>query len=387
MMVALHAFSIDAMLPALGDMGVELGISNENHRQAIITALFLGFASGVLIYGFISDEFGRRRPVIAGFLIFLLASVICTVSQSFEMLLLGRILQGVGSAGPYVIAVAIVRDRYQGRDMAQIMSLIMMVFIGIPMIAPFIGQFFQHLAGWRSIFVALTVFAIATLAWFYLRQPETLSADNRKKLSTSGIYTTIIEIFSQRTTCLYIIVLALISGAFITYLSTAQQVFHDMYGIGDKLPLAIAALASMYGLACFTNARLVQKLGMRKLIELALWAVVISSILCAIKIILSADNLKLFEFLLYMAVVVFSFGFLFENVVTLALDPMDHIAGAAMSVITATSTMIAVIISAVLGNLLDKTVLPVVVGFSILCLMGQWLHKQADSSLEAKTSS
>jgi len=151
-----------------------------------------------------------------------------------------------------------------------------------------------------------------------------------------------------------------------------------MYGIGDKLPLAIAVLASMYGLACFANARLVQKVGMHKLIGLALWAVVASSLLCAMKIVVSGDNLKLFEFLLYMAVVVFSFGFLFENVVTVALDPMDHIAGAAMSVITAASTLVAVLISALLGSLLDTTVLPVVVGFSVLCLIGQWLHKQSE---------
>ena len=205
------------------------------------------------------------------------------------MLLLGRVLQGVGAAGPYVIAVAIVRDRYQGRDMAEIMSLIMMVFIGIPMIAPFIGQVFQQLAGWRSIFVALTTFAVITLAWFYLRQPETLDRDQRKKLTVPGTFKTVIEIFSERVTRTYIIVLALISGAFITYLSTAQQVFHDMYGIGEKLPLAIATLASMYGLACFANARLVHKFGMRKLIGFGLWAVVASSLLCTLKITISGD--------------------------------------------------------------------------------------------------
>jgi len=206
MMVALHAFSIDAMLPALGEMSVDLGITNENHRQAIITSLFLGFAAGVLVYGFVSDSVGRRSPVIAGFLIFLLASIICTFSTTFELLLLGRILQGIGSAGPYVIAVAIVRDRYQGPDMAEIMSLIMMVFIGIPMIAPFIGQVFQQLAGWRSIFVALTAFAIITLGWFYLRQPETMDTDKRKNLTASRCSETILEIFSAplsrySTTC------------------------------------------------------------------------------------------------------------------------------------------------------------------------------------------
>ena len=180
LMTALDAFAVDAMLPALGQIGADLQLQNDNQRQLIITSLFLGFSLGVLFYGFVSDRYGRRPPVIAGFLIFCVASIICSLSNTIGTLLTGRILQGIGAAGPYVIAVAIVRDRYEGRDMAQIMSLIMMVFIGVPMVAPFIGQQLQHLAGWRSIFVALTIYSVVVLGWFHIRQPETLHPDKRK---------------------------------------------------------------------------------------------------------------------------------------------------------------------------------------------------------------
>ena len=376
-MTALDAFAVDAMLPALGQIGADLQLQNDNQRQLIITSLFLGFSLGVLFYGFVSDRYGRRPPVIAGFLIFCVASIICSLSNTIGTLLTGRILQGIGAAGPYVIAVAIVRDRYEGRDMAQIMSLIMMVFIGVPMVAPFIGQQLQHLAGWRSIFVALTIYSVVVLGWFHIRQPETLHPDKRKPLTFASVSRATLHILSNRISLSYLIVLGVISGAFIAYLSTAQQVFHDMYGVGDKLPLTIASLATMYGLACFTNARLVQALGMRRLVGCALLLVTVSSVLYALLILIIRQNPALPYHLLYMAIVIFSFGFLFENVVTLSLEPMGELAGAAMSIITALSTLIAVAISYLIGAWLAKTVLPIAVAFFLMCLCGYFVHRKA----------
>lgn len=376
-MTALDAFAIDAMLPALGAMGNDLDLANDNQRQLIITSLFFGFSFGVLAYGFISDRYGRRAPVIAGFLIFIVATGICTYSQDLKTLLAGRILQGVGAAGPYVLAVAIVRDRYEGRDMAQIMSLIMMVFIGVPMVAPFIGQYLQLIAGWRSIFVALAVYAVVVLVWFYVRQPETLKPENRKPLTWASVNLATKRVLTDSQALSYLLVLGVISGAFIAYLSTAQQVFHDMYGLGEKLPLTIACLATSYGIACFTNANLVQALGMRKLVGLALLLVVCSSAVYALFIVALGRNPALPYHLIYLATVIFSFGFLFENVVTLSLETLGELAGAAMSVITAISTLMAVIISYLVGALLDTTTLPLAVAFFIMCLFGYVIHHRA----------
>lgn len=377
LMSALDAFAIDAMLPALGEMGKDLNLANDNQRQLIITSIFFGFSFGVLAYGFISDRYGRRAPVIAGFLVFIVATGICTYSHDLKTLLAGRVLQGVGAAGPYVLAVAIVRDRYDGRDMAQIMSLIMMVFIGVPMVAPFIGQYLQLIAGWRSIFVALAVYAVIVLVWFYIRQPETLKPENRKPLTWTSVSRATRQILSDRQALSYLLVLGVISGAFIAYLSTAQQVFHDMYGLGEKLPLTIACLATTYGIACFTNAKLVQALGMRKLVGFALMLVICSSAVYALVILVLGHNPSLPYHLIYMAMVIFSFGFLFENVVTLALETMGDLAGAAMSVITALSTLMAVVISYLVGALLNTTVLPLAVAFCFMCVCGYIIHRWA----------
>jgi len=182
-MTALDAFSIDGMLPALENMATDLHLAVDNHRQYVVTAIFFGFSIGVLIYGFLSDQYGRRGPVVLGFGVFFLGSLLCIFANTFTMLLVGRVLQGLGAAGPYVLATAIVRDLYKGRDMAQIMSLISAVFIGVPLVAPFIGQGVMLLAGWRAFFIVLALYAVLVLMWFWVRQPETLLPQHRQVLS------------------------------------------------------------------------------------------------------------------------------------------------------------------------------------------------------------
>ena len=366
-MAALDAFSIDAMMPALGAIGNDLGLVDANLRQYVITALFFGFSFGVLLYGFLSDRVGRRWPVLASFVFFIAASLLCTFTTDFYWLLAGRVLQGIGAAGPYVIAIAIVRDRYEGADMAQIMSLIMMVFIGVPMVAPFIGQGIYLLAGWRSIFTVLAIYATVVMLWFYYRQPETLTSDKQTELSAAKIWQSLVDVMTCRQTLIYLLCMSLTSGAFITYLSTAQQVFQDMYGIGTRLPVAIAALASFYGLACFVNSGLVHRLGMVRLIHQSLLAIVAASLICGAWIMLTGTLPGFWWYVGYMAVVVFAFGFLFENMMTLALEPMGHIAGAATSIVTSVSTLAGVGITGVIGSQLGRTPLAIVIGFAMMC--------------------
>ncbi len=369
-LAALDAFSIDAMMPALEQISQDLALKNDNHRQFIITALFLGFSIGVLVYGFAADQFGRRVPVLVGIGVFILASLICIAASSFTHLLIGRTLQGVGAAGPYVLSIAIVRDRYEGREMASIMSLIMMVFIGVPMIAPFIGQLILGIAGWRSIFIALFLYGAAVGCWFFARQGETLASTDRVRLSTTAVRNVFREIIINRQTMIQLINLALISGAFIAYLSTAQQVFQNIYAVGDRFPLAIAVLASAYGLACFVNAKAVGVIGMRRLVKVSLATVVLASLVYGLVLIAREDTPPILIHFLYMGIVIFCFGFLFENVITLSLEPMAHIAGSATAVITAASTGIAILLSTLIGSLLSDSVFPLVAGFACLCGLG-----------------
>jgi DHA1 family bicyclomycin/chloramphenicol resistance-like MFS transporter len=377
-MSALDAFSIDAMMPAHEQISMDLDILVENQRQFIITSLFFGFSIGVLAYGFVSDSIGRRAPVLAGMVIYSLASLMCIFADTLTVLLAGRALQGVGAAGPYVIAIAIVRDRFEGRDMAEIMSLIMMVFIGIPMIAPFLGQSIMLVTGWRSIFIALTLYGLIVMLWFSLRQAETLPVEKRVNLSLASFWSQVKEILSDKQTMYYTVCMSVISGAFIAYLSTAQQVFQNIYPLGTNFPLAVALLASFYGIACFTNSRMVQIFGMAKLISFAQIGIVVSSATYALIIALAATLPPLWIHIAYTGFVIFCFGFLFENIITLALEPMSHIAGSATSVITAISTLVAIALSTLIGAFLVDSAMPLVLGFLFLCGIGWVACKFAD---------
>lgn len=377
LMTALDAFSIDGMMPALAVMGAELDVRVENHRQFIITSIFFGFALGVVIYGFLADSIGRRKPVIAGFLLYAVGTLVCMFSDTFAWLIAGRILQGLGAAGPYVLATTIIRDRFEGREMARVVSLIMMIFIGVPMIAPFVGQGILLVTSWRGIFTALLIFSLLTMVWFWWRQPETLPRDQVKPVSFAVVGNAATMVANDPPTRLYVLALGLVSGAFIAYLSTGQQVFQDIYGLGTRFPVAFASLASIFGLASYCNSRWVESLGMATLVRRALSVVVGASMLVILVYWFFLENLPLWLWIAYMAVIKFCFGLLFGNLTTLALESMGHIAGSASSLINAVSTLLAITLASVIGGWLDATVLPVIVGFGVLAAIALVVTQRA----------
>lgn len=366
-MSALDAFSIDAMLPALGMIGADLGITVNNQRQFVVTALFLGFSIGVLIYGFVADRTGRRLPALAGYALYCIATLICISAESFSTLLVGRTLQGLGAAGPYVLSITIVRDCYKGREMAQTLSLITMVFISVPIIAPFVGQGILLLADWRSIFVCLLLFAAISMCWFWRRMPETLAADNMTRLSWQTIRQSVREVLSNRQCVAYMLALGAMFGALITHLSTAQQVFQEIYPLGQRFPIIFASLASTIGLASFLNSRWVKRYGATRLVQLTLIAIVVLAA-ATTGLVLLLGTLPLALYLGFAAAVLFGFGLLIGNMTSLALDPMSHIAGAASSLINALSTLMAIGIAIVIGSTLQHSALPLVIGFGATAL-------------------
>ena len=374
-MAALDAFAVDGIMPALKLIGKELNAPTENHRQFVITAIFLGFAAGVLIYGFVSDIVGRRLPTVAGFILFILGSFVCIFAETFNLLLAGRVLQGFGAAGPYVLSVAIVRDLYQGREMARKLSLIMMVFIGVPMVAPFIGQGIMLISGWRSIFIAFIVFAAFTLVWFWLRQPETLPSNDRASWSLRSLIRASSEVLGSRQTLRYLVSLGAVSGAFITYLSTGSQIFQDIYGLGIYFPVTFAALASLFGVSSFFNAKLVPVLGCSLLVHRALSVIIVASVVFCLQYWIVGDGPSLISYLLYIAVIMCGFAFLFGNITSLALDPQGHIAGAASSLVNSFSTVIAIVVAYLIGSHLSTTVYPVVIGFAVCCTVAWLLNR------------
>jgi DHA1 family bicyclomycin/chloramphenicol resistance-like MFS transporter len=366
--ISLVALSIDSMLPALGDIAADLGASGENDRQWVITGLFFGLAGGQIIYGPISDSIGRKPAIYAGLGVFIVGSVISILAVNFSMMLFGRVLQGLGAAGPRIIAVAMVRDQYHGRAMASIMSMAMSVFILVPIIAPSIGQLILLVAPWRTIFVLLLIIAVAALVWHWLRQPETLAPERRLTFSAKRIGQAIIETCRNRVAIGYTWVAGLIFGAFVGYLTSSQQIFQELYGAGRLFPFYFGLLATAIGAASLSNARLVLKYGMRQMCK---WALQVGCLLSiAFWIYVAEVGVPPFGMLMaYMLVIFFCFGLMFGNFNALAMEPLGHIAGVAAAVTGSFTTFISLGLGTIVGRAYDGTVLPLITGFASLSLL------------------
>ncbi|RYZ78799.1 MAG: MFS transporter, partial [Moraxellaceae bacterium] len=279
LLMSIVSFSIDAILPALGQIGLGMQVSNPNHVQWVITFIFAGMTLGQLIAGPLSDAIGRKRILFAGIAIYFVGSLLCYLTQQFEWFLLGRFIQGVGVAGPYVAAISVVRDKYSGAQMARVMSLIMMVFMVAPAIAPAIGQVVIHLAGWREIFLLYILYALIVGGWIALRLEETLKPQQRIPLKVAAFQQGFKQVVSHRTTMSYLLCTGLCFGGFIGYLGSSQQIFMQQFGqSGTRFSLYFALLAALMGIASFVNARLVARVGMRRICMTAMLVISLVSV-------------------------------------------------------------------------------------------------------------
>jgi DHA1 family bicyclomycin/chloramphenicol resistance-like MFS transporter len=365
-MMALTALSIDIMLPALAHIGEALQLPADNDRQLVITFYLLGFAAGQPFFGPLSDRFGRKKPLYAGLLLFVLASVIAATATSATTMFAARALQGFGAAAPRIIGIAIVRDRFAGRGMARVMSFVMMVFIVIPIIAPSIGQGLIQFAAWRWIFAALVAACFATLVWVWLRLPETHSDDSRVPLTLGRFWTAIRTIVTTRQTFGYALSFGFIFGLLMAYIGSAEQIFLDVYGLGEAFPLVFGAIASVMILASITNARLVERVGMRRVSHLALLALVGVCGLMALGGYPEKPPLLIFG--LFMAAVFFCFGLMAPNFNAMAMEPVGHIAGTASSFVGFYTTTVGAFFGFLIGQSFDGSVRPLAIGFTLLAV-------------------
>ena len=365
-MTSIIAFSIDAMLPALPQIAADLGVADVNDRQLVVIVLFIGLALAQIAYGPISDTMGRKPAAYIGFTIFIVGSLMCTFAGTFEVMLIGRFLQGVGAAGPRIVSLALVRDLYSGRAMAKVMSMIMGIFIIVPVIAPSVGQVLLLVGDWRLIFVALLAEGIIGLAWFAWRQPETLREDRRAPFSLRRILGAFAEAFTHPVTLGYTVAAGLVFGAFVGYLASTQQVLGELYGLGAQFPIYFGANALAFGVASMLNARLVMRLGMRRLAGSGLGATTAISILFFIVTLLLDGHPPLWTLMGYLLLTFFFVGVLFGNFNALAMEPMGHIAGVAAAVIGSGATIISSVLGWALGQAYDGTVRPMIAGFAVL---------------------
>ncbi len=368
MLMSFIALAIDAMMPALGQIGQDLAVENPNDVQLIISTIFIGMAIGLLFFGPFADSFGRKKAIFLGLGIFLIGCLASIFSTSFDVMLYGRLLQGIGAASCRVATMCMIRDEYEGPAMAKIMSFIMIIFILSPALAPSIGQIILIFGNWRWIFVVMFSFAVVGISWLALGQEETLKPEHRLRFGLAPIYRAMKETIKNRIARGYTLASGIVSGAFVAYLNSAQQILQEQYETGDAFALIFGFLALAIGVASYTNSKLVYKMSIEKICFIALIVMAISSTVFLPISLITGGNPALILLIIYLFIVFFCMGLLFGNFSTLAILPLGHIAGSANSVIGFFQTLISALLGAYIGSHYNGTINPLVLGFFVLSI-------------------
>ncbi|MFB9911429.1 multidrug effflux MFS transporter [Rhizobium paknamense] len=369
-LMALNALAVDIMLPALQQIGESLQVTNENHRQLIVTAYLLGFGVAQLFYGPLSDRFGRRIPLLLGLVVYVIGAFAITATSSFTTLLILRFIQGAGSAGTRVITISIVRDVYGGRQMAEVSSLIMMVFMIVPIIAPGTGQAILFLGEWHLIFIFIGLGGMLVGGWMFLRMPETLDPQNVRPFTPSVILSGFKIVLTNRTALCYTIASAFVFGALFGFINSAQQVYGEIYGLGKWTPVAFATVAVLMSGSAFINSKLVVKLGIRKLSHWSLIGFICTTGIWLLVQVMGPSPMPFLLFMAFFSFSMFQFGWIGANFNALAMEPLGHVAGTASSVLGFMGTVGGSTIGAFIGQAYDGTATPLVCGYFFLGIIG-----------------
>ncbi|WP_372680935.1 multidrug effflux MFS transporter [Desulfosarcina sp.] len=365
-MISITALSIDMMLPALPEIGKDLRVGHVNDVQLVVTVLLFGMGIGQLLFGPLADSFGRKPVIIIGFAVFIIGCLFSIFSNRFELMIIGRMIQGIGTGGPRTAIIALVRDQYGGRAMARIMSVVMAIFIVVPAIAPALGQAVLLAMGWRAIFGVLMIQGLVALTWFTIRQPETLSRDDRIPFSSGRILEAVLGVCNNRLSMGYTLASGCIAGVLMSYLSSAQQIFQEVYGLGREFPVYMAALALFVGGASLVNSRIVMRFGMRVLSYRAiLLFLVLTTIYLAVTYQMGGRT-PLWLMMVFFAPSFFCMGILFGNLSAVAMEPLKHMAGIGAAIIGSLSNFISSSFGALVGRCYDGSTLPLACGFVIL---------------------
>ncbi len=360
---AIDALSIDAMLPALPDIGRDLGVTETTSLQLVIQLMFAGFAVGQLIGGPIADSFGRKAAFYLGLSVYLSGTLLAMLAPSYPLFLTGRVLQGLGASIPLIVLAALVRDQYEGAPMARIMSLIGGVFITVPILAPLLGQGILLIGHWRLIFVMFLVLAVLVTIWFGIRQPETLPREKRTPLRLSNYLGAFGEALTHRVATSFMVAEGFVFGAFLPYLASAQHIFQDIYGQGAAFVFFFSSNAAALGVAFFANSALVMRFGMQRLTGGAMLGVVVLAIGMLVLCLALGGQPPLALFSAYLMATFLGVGFVFGNLNALAMEPLGHIAGVGAAVLGTVSTVIGIAVGMLIGQAIEGTVLPLVIGF------------------------
>jgi DHA1 family bicyclomycin/chloramphenicol resistance-like MFS transporter len=380
-LMASNALGIDAMLPALPAIGDSLSVTEENRRQLVITFYMLGFGGAQLAYGPLADRFGRKRLLIGCMILYAGFAALSGLASSFVLLLVARTMNGVAAAGARVLVVAVVRDRFEGAAMAQMMSTAMIVFMLAPVLAPSFGQAVLAVGSWRHIFIALALYALALSVWGGLRLPETLARTARRPLSAGSIGQAVAETLSNRVSIGNTAAMTVTFGALLGFIGSVQQVIFDVFHRPGLIGVAFACIAMPMALSSYLNSRMVMRFGSRRLLLCALGAFTLFAALHLVVMLTVGETI--WSFVALQALTMGCFGLVGSNAGALAMEPLGHIAGTASALQGLISTVGAALIGLLIGQMFDGTTLPLVAGFVVCGALGLGIAWAANAGLPA----
>jgi len=373
MLIATVAFSTDAMLPAFPEIADELTPGNANRVQLIVTSFVLGLGTGTLFVGPLSDAFGRKSVIVYAAALYIFGALLAWIAPTLELLLLARVIQGLGAAGPRIVTLAIVRDLYSGTEMARILSFVFMIFSVVPALAPTIGHYVIEAFGWRSIFLCFVFFVLLSCTWLTLRQPETLAETARRPLNLTSIWGATREVLGARTTRISIYIQMLTTGMLFSTIQSIQPVFDITFAHGESFHIWFGGMALLATTSAMLNAFLVVRVGMRAIIRTSYLSYAgITIALVVLYPLISAEVWRFALFLVFAQTTFFVAGLTIGNLNALALEPLGHIAGTASSVIAAISTVGGILIALPIGLAFNGTPMPWAVG-ALICAVVAYL--------------
>ncbi|MBL4631432.1 MAG: multidrug effflux MFS transporter [Paraglaciecola sp.] len=380
LMTSLIALSIDAVLPALSQIGEDLQLTDPRQSHLIVSLFFIGLAFGQLYYGPLSDDKGRRYAIISGLIVFAVGSVVCMNAESLEVMLIGRVIQAFGVSGPRIATLAVIRDKFEGEAMARVMSFILMVFILVPMLAPSFGQAILFLFSWRHIFSSFLVVGLLVGSWFFIRQPETLSKEKRLPFSWSQLQISSKFILTHKLVMFYTFSSGIIFGAFLAYISSSQTLFQHIYATGELFPIYFASLAFSIGLASFINGTLVISVGMRTLCTWAMIGWLLFSFLLTVLCFIYDGVPPLWQFVSVLFCAFFCIGIVFGNINAMAMQPLGDMAGLGAAIIGSLGSITSVLTAVFIGSFIDHSITPVAMGFLGFGALSFVMYWYADKS-------
>lgn len=367
-LMALNAMAIDIMLPALGEIAHATGLTGngggQNRQQLIIFAYVLGFGAPQLAWGPLTDRFGRRAPLFIGLAGYIVTALLCVMVREFWALLAVRFLQGLFASGARIVAAAVVRDMFAGRSMASFMSLVMTIFMIVPIIAPAVGQIILFFAPWEGIFLVLAVWGAMMLAWTWARLPETLPPEVRRPLSLGSMTGAYLQVIRTPVSFGYMLASGIVFGALFAFIASSEQVFRQVFNQGESFAFWFAGIAVALAISNFTNSRLVEKLGMRRISHTVLILFILFSVTLTVMTLTMGESLVYF-FPLF-ALTFACFGMMGSNFSALAMEPLGRIAGTASAAYGFATTLISSMIGMIIGAQFDGSTVPMTAGFAIL---------------------